>query len=48
MSPMPEPKRDPEALGPCGCVDYHMADCPIKTASFTSSYDDFYDDIDWN
>jgi hypothetical protein len=18
-------------LGPCGCVDYHMADCPILT-----------------
>lgn len=22
-----------ETLGPCGCVDYHMADCPIRTAS---------------
>lgn len=22
---------DPDALGPCGCVDYHMADCPLVT-----------------
>ena len=21
---------DPDALGPCGCTDYHMADCPTR------------------
>ncbi len=21
----------PATLGPCGCTDYHMADCPILT-----------------
>lgn len=20
-----------ETLGPCGCTDYHMADCPLRT-----------------
>lgn len=20
----------PDALGPCGCSDYHYADCPIR------------------
>lgn len=23
---------DPDALGPCGCHDYHLADCPTRTA----------------
>lgn len=22
---------EPVTLGPCGCVDYHMADCPLVT-----------------
>ena len=22
---------DDQALGPCGCNDYHYADCPIRT-----------------
>ena len=21
-----------DKLGPCGCVDYHLADCPTRTA----------------
>lgn len=30
-----------ETLGSCGCTDYHMADCPTRTASVDSSiYDD--------
>jgi hypothetical protein len=20
-----------DTLGPCGCVDYHLADCPLRT-----------------
>jgi len=24
-------RRDPDALGSCGCTDYHMADCPTRT-----------------
>ena len=23
-----------ETLGPCGCVDYHMADCPTRTSVY--------------
>lgn len=39
-----EPEQD-ESLGPCGCTDYHMADCPTRTDSFRP-YEpfDFYDD----
>jgi len=22
-----------DALGPCGCVDYHYSDCPLRTAA---------------
>jgi hypothetical protein len=28
---------DPDVLGPCGCVDYHMADCPLVTGSYGPS-----------
>lgn len=24
---------DPDALGPCGCVDYHYSDCLLRTAA---------------
>lgn len=27
-------KEDSETLGNCGCVDYHMADCPIRTSTY--------------
>ncbi|RLD00182.1 MAG: hypothetical protein DRI65_16605 [Chloroflexota bacterium] len=27
----PEPSLRDFELGPCGCVDYHMADCPTIT-----------------
>lgn len=38
---------DPDRL-PCGCTDYHFADCPILTNRYTS-YDDLdhEDDYDW-
>jgi len=26
----PDPEEEPEELGPCGCVDYHYADCPLR------------------
>ena len=26
----PDPEEEPEELGPCGCTDYHMADCPTR------------------
>jgi hypothetical protein len=34
----------PERLGPCGCVDYHMADCPIRTGGAPVDESDWYDD----
>lgn len=46
------------ALGPCGCDDYHLADCPIRTASISEDppepqdpwtemdYDFLRDDVD--
>jgi len=35
-----ERNEDDYTLGPCGCTDYHMADCPIRTGD---GYDDPYD-----
>lgn len=34
-----------DALGPCGCVDYHMADCPLVTGGEDTgmSKDDYLD-----
>lgn len=36
-----------DTLGNCGCVDYHMSDCPLRTAAYDSMNepdpDDFYD-----
>lgn len=45
---MPKPEqREDDTLGPCGCVDYHMADCDLKTGGsviFTGDDpDDWYD-----
>jgi hypothetical protein len=28
-----------DTLGPCGCVDYHMADCPLRTDSISLGLD---------
>ena len=34
-------------LGPCGCVDYHYADCPTRERTYDSpSIDDFFDEWD--
>ncbi len=36
---------DSEALGPCGCTDYHMADCPLIAPDL---YENSGDDDDYN
>ncbi len=28
---------------PCGCIDYHLADCPTRTGSDNSTKDDWLD-----
>ena len=33
-----------QTLGPCGCTDYHMADCPIRTAR-DDEYEPDYEQI---
>ena len=35
-----------DALGPCGCIDYHMADCPTVTDRFATANDFMYEDED--
>lgn len=37
-------QSDEFALGPCGCVDYHMSDCPIRTGGTAVDEGDWYDD----
>jgi hypothetical protein len=36
---------DDDTLGPCGCRDYHMADCPTRTPVHDDAPDpgDYYD-----
>lgn len=41
------------ALGPCGCEDYHLADCPHRTESISQDppeppedYDFLRDEVD--
>lgn len=40
-------REENEVLGSCGCVDYHMADCPLRTnlsnLELTYEGDDEYD-----
>lgn len=45
-----EQAAETDTLGPCGCVDYHRADCPLRTAQRDyysemedREYDDYYD-----
>ena len=38
------PEPDDDTLGPCGCTDYHMADCPTRTDGW-STFDE-YDERD--
>lgn len=33
-----------DTLGPCGCVDYHYADCPLRDYTQGSYYDEPYDE----
>jgi hypothetical protein len=42
----PDDSDDDEdyVLGPCGCTDYHMADCPLVTDRFAFTYDEPEDD----
>ena len=43
-TPVDELEFEP-TLGPCGCVDYHMADCDIVVRPIND--DLYWDDIDW-
>jgi len=36
-----------ETLGSCGCTDYHMADCPLRTGNHESNPTDDYDPYDY-
>lgn len=35
------PEEENDTLGPCGCVDYHMADCPTRTG-----YSDYLNEME--
>lgn len=39
-------RNAPDTLGPCGCTDYHMADCPTVTGPGTSDEEWYGDDAD--
>jgi hypothetical protein len=42
-----EPEED-APLGPCGCYDYHMADCDLMTSRFDSyEPEPDRDEYDW-
>lgn len=32
---------DNDTLGPCGCTDYHMSDCPTRGGSVAPADDDW-------
>ena len=40
---MIDDEEEHEKLGPCGCSDYHMADCPTRTGEGTMTKDDYLD-----
>jgi hypothetical protein len=40
-----EDEEEHETLGPCGCSDYHMADCSVRTAQFDDDHER-YDEIE--
>lgn len=44
MGPETEEVEEEEGgtLGPCGCTDYHLADCPIVAPSYTE-----WDETPW-
>ena len=35
---------DDGSLGPCGCIDYHYADCPTRGGVVANDYDPEYDE----
>lgn len=39
----PQITGEDETLGSCGCVDYHLADCPIRTGGNGMTADDYLD-----
>ena len=43
---LPEDHSEGDALGPCGCVDYHMADCDGSAAPTKNDYLEMYSDLD--
>ena len=36
--------EDDDTLGPCGCTDYHMSDCPTRTGYGVMEWGNDYDD----
>ena len=40
--PQDDEHTNGDALGPCGCVDYHMADCDGSAAMTKDDYLDLY------
>jgi hypothetical protein len=40
VPPIPDDDHD-DTLGPCGCVDYHMADCPTRTGGSNMTSADY-------
>lgn len=36
--------RAEDTLGPCGCTDYHLADCDLMTGAFDWPYGEDEDD----
>lgn len=40
-------ERDDDTLGPCGCTDYHMADCDLVTGGSSYDYADDEELADW-
>lgn len=44
--PQNPPENPGDALGPCGCVDYHMADCDGSRAMTKDDYLDLYGNFD--
>lgn len=39
---------DTDLLGPCGCSDYHVADCPTRTSghdALAAAERAYYDDL---
>jgi hypothetical protein len=46
-NPAPDPGPG-DTLGPCGCVDYHMADCDVLTGGGGRNTKADWDGHDWD